>query len=30
MRLQSLVPFREGGALMRPDTGLFTEVKEAA
>jgi HSP20 family protein len=23
MRLQSLVPFREGGALMRPDFGLF-------
>src|ERR1700709_1257641 len=23
MRLKSLVPFREGGALMRPDFGLF-------
>jgi HSP20 family protein len=23
MRLKSLVPFREGGALMRPDSGLF-------
>lgn len=23
MRLRSLVPFHEGGALMRPDFGLF-------
>jgi HSP20 family protein len=23
MRLRSLVPFREGGTLMRPDFGLF-------
>lgn len=28
MRLRSLAPFREGGALMRPDFGLFGQHRE--